>query len=214
MAGEVTYDVRFTDFHPITGKFSAFRLSSSQLQWGIYSSSTITLNSVNPAEGIGKYQVVAGADGDLYISSGFTGTTNPDITTSAPTVTFGTLAVRSPYTGNIVAGVISMSSTTKMDNMMDAGFVFAVHGGLIVDVISTSRGDLPLSDVKTGGTYTISNLPGGTTLNPQPSAIYGVDAAFWTSTPSIHKAIGIPPLVVDLRGGSTGTADLQMSPLW
>jgi len=214
MAGEVPYDVRVTDFHPITGKFSAFKLSSSQLQWGVYSGGTITLNAVNPAEGVGNYQAVAEADGDLYIASGFTGTTNPNITSSSPTVTFGTLAVVSTYTGNTVAGVISMSSTTKMDDAMDTGFVFAVHGGLFVDAISTSRGDLPLSDVKSGGTYTISNLPGGTTLNPLPSAFYGIDAEFWSSSTSTHEAIAIPPIVVDLRSGSTETADLEMFPLW
>jgi len=214
MSGEVPYEIRFTDFHPITGKFSAFMLSNSKLLWGLYSSTTITLNAVNPAEGRGSYQAVAAADGDLYVASGFTGTTNPNITSFSPTVTFGNLAVEPPYTRNTVAGVISMSSTTKMDNAMDTGFVFAAHGGLFIDAISTSRGDLPLSDVSTGGTYTISNLPGGTTLNPLPSAFFGVDAEFWSSTTSTHEAIAIPPVVVDLRSGSTDTADLSMFPLW
>ena len=85
-------------------------------------------------------------------------------------------------------------------------------GGLIVDTISTGRGDLPLSDVSTGGTYTISNLPGGTMADPMPSAFYGVDASHWSSTSSTYEAITVSQ-VVDLRSGND-TENLQMIPLW
>ena len=212
--GEVPYDVRFRHFNPLTGAFSGFSLSKSQLQWGVYSSGTITLTAVNPSEGVGGYQVVAGADEDLYDRSAFPGTANPNITSTPPhSVTFGTLTVASPWKGNTVTGVISMLSPTKMNNKMDTGVVFAVHGGLIVDAISTTRGDMPLSDVNSGGTYTISNIPGGTTQNPLPSAFYGIDAALWSSTTSTYKAIATTPQVVDLRSGDD-IANLVMLPLW
>ncbi|HYA86842.1 MAG TPA: hypothetical protein VEI57_07260 [Nitrospirota bacterium] len=127
-------------------------LSNSTLQWGVYSGSTITLNTVNPAEGIGEYQAVASAGEELYNRSAFPGSAN--ITSSSPTVTFETpLTVVSPWMGNTVTGVISMANSTRMDNEMDTGVVFAVYGGKIVDAISTLRGDLPQSDVSTGGTY-------------------------------------------------------------
>ena len=218
---EVPYEVRFRHFNPLTGALTGFMLSNSTLQWGVYSSSTITLTAVNPAEGIGGYQAVAGADIDLYIASGFTGTTHPNIISTAPTVTFETpLTVVSPWTGNTVTGVISMSSPTAMDNTMDTGVVFAVHGGLIVDTISTMRGDLPQSDVATGGSYTIPNLPGGTSQDPQPTAFYGIDAAFWSSTTTSFEEIAIPnhaaiaiPQIVDLRSGDD-TANLEMFPIW
>ncbi|HUK99367.1 MAG TPA: hypothetical protein VLX29_00765, partial [Nitrospirota bacterium] len=122
--------------------------------------------------------------------------------------------------GNSITGVISMLSPTMMDNKFNSGVVFAVHRGLIVDTISTMIGDLPLSDVSTGGSYTIFNLPGGSTGTPLPSAIYGVDAIFWsTSTASFEKimvpnytAIAIPK-IADLSTGD-GTANLKMIPLF
>jgi len=214
MAGEVPYDVRFRHFHPITGTFNQFMLSKGQLNWGVYSSNTITLNAVDPAEGLEGYQVVAGADGELYDRSAFSGSVNPTITSVPAThsVILGALTVTSPWQGNTVTGRISMSNPTTMNNNMDTGVVFAVHGGLIVNAISTMRNDMPFSDVYTGGTYTISNIPGGTTQNPLPSAFYGIDAALWSSTTSTYKAIAIPQ-VVDLRSGND-TADLQMLPLW
>ncbi len=216
---EVPYEVRFRHFNPLTGAFSGFMLSDGQLQWGLYSSSTVTLYAVNPFEGVGGFQAVAGADQSLYSPSAFPGAAN--ITDSSPSIAFGTpLSVISPWSGNNIYGVISMSSTTAMDNKFNNGVVFAVHRGLIVDAISTKIGDLPLSDVSTGGSYTISNLPGGSTGNPLPTAVYGVDAVLWsTSTATFgefmvpnYTAIAIPE-IADLRTGD-GTANLEMLPLF
>jgi len=216
---EVPYEVRFRHFNPLTGAFSGFMLSDGQLQWGLYSSSTVTLTAVTPTEGIGSYRAVAGADQALYNQSAFPGSAN--ITALSPTVSFGTpLTVVSPWTGNAITGVISLSSPTVMDNTMDNGVVFAVHRGLIVDAISTLRSDLPSGDVSTGGTYTIPNLPGGSTLNPLPSAIYGVDAVLWSSATTTFGKLAIPtyaaialPQDADLRTGN-GTANFEMFPLW
>jgi len=206
---EVPYDIRFRHFNPLTGAFTGFMMSNSPLQWGVYSSSTITLNTVNPAEGVGGYQAVAAGDGELYNPSAFPGSAN--ITSSSPTVTFAALTVVSPYSANTVTGLISMLSPSVMDNKMNTGVVFAVHRGLITNAISTFAGNLPLADVSSGGTYTISDLPGGNTT-ALPSAFYGIDAAFWSSTPGF-AAIAFPPEVVDLRNGN-GTANLTMFPLW
>jgi len=133
--------------------------------------------------------------------------------------------VISPYTGNTVTGVISMSSPTHMDNKMDNGIVFVVYCGVIINSISTDAGTLPLSDVKTGGSYTIANLPGGTAQNPLTTAFYGIDADFWSSatatnpftdmvvTFATYEAVAFPPQEVDLRTGND-TANLTMYPLF
>jgi len=216
---EVPYEVRFRHFNPLTGAFSGFMLSDGQLQWGLYSSSTVTFTAVDPVEGDGGYQAVAGADESLYSPSALPGSAN--ITDSSPLVAFGTpLTVISPWSGNTITGVISMLSPTAMDGKFNTGVVFAVHRGLIVDAISTMIGDLPVSDVSTGGSYTISNLPGGSTLNPLPSAIYGVEAVLWSTSTATFEKIMIPnytaiaiPQIADLRTGD-GTANLDMLPLF
>ena len=210
---EYPYEVRFRHFNPITGSFSGFMLSNSPLRWGVYSSisSTITFTAADPAEcvsGAGCYQAVAGADEELYNSSGFPGSI---ITSSSPTVTFDPLTVMSPWQGNKITGVISLSSPTAMTGKMNTGVVLAVHRGLIVNAISTFEDTLPASVVSTGGTYTISNLPGGTATTPLPSAFYAVDAVFWASppVPEPYQAIAFPPQFADLRTGD-GTANLTM----
>lgn len=123
------YEIWFRHFNPLTGVFSGFKLSNSQVQLGVYSS-TITLNAVTSREGIGGYQVVAGADAELYVPSAFPGYSYPNITSFSTNTAFDTLTVVSPWAGNTVTGVISMSSTTAMGSEMDTGVVFAVNGGL------------------------------------------------------------------------------------
>jgi uncharacterized protein DUF4382 len=210
--GDYPYDIRFRHFNPMTGKFSGFMLSNSQLQWGVYNSSAISFNTVTPVEGVGGYQAVAFADGELYNHTPFPGNTDPNMTYSSPTVSFGTITMLFPWCGNSITGSISMSDPTSMYNKMDTGVVFAVYGGMIVDTISTERSDKPLSNVRNGGTYTILNLPGGTTANPMSSAYYGVDASLWSSTISTYKSLTTPQ-TVDLRSGND-TANLQLLPLW
>jgi hypothetical protein len=204
---EWPYDVRVSQFHPILGIFLNFPLSNSLISWGTYSSNPISFTTVTPAEGVGGYQAVAGALDALYVRSAFTGTLSPNVTFSAPTVTFGTLAVKPPWHSNKISGVITPRTST---GLMDTGVAFAVHGGLIVDAISTLKGDLPLADIETGGTYTISNLPGGTAGTPLPFAWYGVDVISWsTTTPTTGVGLAVPA-VVDLSTGDATGIDMDM----
>ena len=210
-AGDSPYDIRFRHFNPMTGRFSGFMLSNSPLQWGVYSSGTITFTTVSPLEGIGGYQAVAFALVDLYNHTPFPGAANPNMTYSSPTVSFGTLTVLAPWCENSITGMISMSEPGSMDNRMDTGVIFVVYGGMIVDSISTERGDRPQPNVRTGGSFTMFNIPGGTASDPMPSAYYGIDASLWSSTTSTIRSIPTPT-IVDLRYGND-TANLQMLPL-
>ncbi len=117
--------------------------------------------------------------------------------------------------GNSVTGSIVLTDS-KMNNKMDSGLLFAVHGGMIVDAINigtTPLGSLtPGGQIGAGGSYTITNLPGGSPGSPLAGAFYGIDAVGWSSVNSTYKSIAIPQ-IVDLRTGNDG-ATMDMLPLW
>lgn len=187
---EYPYEVRYRHFNPLTGTFTNYELSHSQLRFGLYNSSTITTSPVTPVETVGGYQASAGAL--LYDRSALPG--SPNITYSSPTVTFASLTPKSGI-ANSITGTIDMSGIPPADySKFTNGYVFAVHGGMIVnsvDVHSTMSGG--------GGAYTIPNLASGF-----PGAFYGVEAIGWASNLSI-RAIAFPPGFVDLSSGSNAT---------
>ncbi len=198
-ADEYPYEIRFRHFNPLTGAFVVpFPLSNDVLRVGTYGTPPISLSTATPIEGTGGYKAAAGAI--LYDRSAY------QTVSSASVVSFGPLAVSSPYQGNAVSGSISMAMPAVMNNKMDKGVLFAVRGGMIVNAINVD------AQMATGGTYTMSNIPGGSPATPMPGAFYGIEAVGWTSTLSSYRAIAIPQ-VVDLRTGDD-TADLQMLQLW
>jgi hypothetical protein len=103
--------------------------------------------------------------------------------------------------------MISMMAPA-MNNTMDRGVLFAVHGGMIVNEINigTSGGQ-----IASGGTYTLSNLPGGSAVTPLFGAFYGIEPLGWSSTTPSAKAFAIHR-IVDLSTGDD-TADFIMLPL-
>jgi len=207
--GEYPYEIRFRHFNPLWGGFhQTFMLNNDQVQVGNYVSNGVisALTLTTPNEGVGGYDAIAGAI--LFDRSAAV-----PVSSATTTVAFTTpLSVQSPYQGNSASGMISLGTTTamntKMTGKMDSGLLFAVNGGMIVDAI---RAD---SQMISGGTYTISNLPGGTAGTPLLGAFYGIDAVGWLSTDptGIYKAIAIPQ-IVDLSTGND-TANLTMLPLW
>ena len=204
-AGEYPYEIRFRHFNPLWGGFRQnFMLNDDQVQVGTFVSSgaTLSFTQVTPVSGAGNYNAVAGAI--LYSRSAPALVTGSTTTVSFP----APLAVMSPYQDNSITGSIVMNNAMKMNNKMDRGLLFAVHGGMIVNAIGVN------SQMVTGGAYTMTNLPGGTPATPLPGAFYGVDALGWLSSnpTGTYRAIAIPQ-IVDLRTGDD-TADLDMLPLW
>ncbi len=217
-AGEYPYEIRFRHFNPLWGGFrKTFELSSDQIQVGNFVSNGVVsaFTATSPAEGAGNFQAVAGAI--LFSRS-----TSTLVSSSTGTVSFPTpLTVIAPYQGNSVTGSVVLSNPGKMDGTMDNGLLFAVHGGMIVNSINigtTAFGNLaPGGQITNGGTYTISNLPGGSSDFPLPGAFYGIDAFGWSSSPMPmstlpYMSIAVPQ-VVDLSTAN-GSADMQMLPLW
>jgi hypothetical protein len=101
-----------------------------------------------------------------------------------------------------------MNNPLRMNGVMDTGFLFASHGGMIVNAIDVG------SLMGTGASYSLPNVPGGTPANPLPLAFYGIEAVGWEAArPRLHKAIAVPA-IADLRTGSDAGITMDMLPLW
>jgi hypothetical protein len=210
IVAEAPYEIRFRHFNPITGDFKTYPLSSMPILLGTYGTTTISFSSITPQEGIGGFK--AAADAILFDRSGYSSI----ITAVSPTVTFGPLSVQSPWQGNTISGSIVMSNSLKMNNTMDNGVLFIVHGGMIVNAMSV--GQSAGNQMATGGTYTMPNIPGGTPAKPLPIAFYGVEAIGWSTgtmpaSMRHYKAIAIPA-IADLRIGDDMSTNLDMLSLW
>ncbi len=202
---EYPYEIRFRHFNPLLGEFRGFKLSSDPLEVATYTTGTLSFTTTTPFQGNGGYNAVA--DAILYKPSA-----SIPVTSLTTTVAFSSsLTVDTPWTGNAVSGLIAMKTPT-MNNKMDQGVLFATHGGMIVHAVQVD------SQMVSGGTYSITNLAGGSAGTPLPSAFYGISAIGWSANPILpgglrhYKAVAIPQ-VVDLRTGND-TADLTMLPLW
>jgi hypothetical protein len=203
-AGEVPYEIRFRHFIPLTGEFADYPLSNEPILVGTYGTPPISLTTTTPVETVGHFQAVA--DAILYDRSGWGNL----VSASSPTATIMPLSVQSLWSANTISGNITMSNPTRMNNKMDNGIVFAVHGGMIVNAIEVN------SQMATGGTYTMPNMPGGTSGSLHPLAFYGVEAIGWSSSPmpgsnKLFRAIAIPA-IADLRTGDDTSVTMDMRP--
>ncbi|HET7317501.1 MAG TPA: hypothetical protein VFK23_00050, partial [Nitrospirota bacterium] len=153
-------------------------------------------------EGVGGYQVVG--DAILYDRSAWSNI----VSASSPTFTIAQLSVQSPWTGNTISGSITMNNAIKMNGVMNRGFLFVAHGGMIVSAINVS------AQMDSGGAYNVPDIPGGTAAQPLPLAFYGVEAVGWQALfPRLHKAIAVPA-IADVRAGDATGVDMNMLPLW
>ncbi len=192
--GEVPYEVRFRHFDPLTGRFAGFLLSSDPLRVGVYDPSGISLTTTAPVEGNGGFKAEAGAI--LHERSGFM-----TVTQGSPVASFGTLNVIAPATSRSVSGAIIIPQDKT--GLMDRGVLFAVHGGMIVNAMQADG----LMDH--GGSYALSNLPGGSSVQPIPMAFYGIEAFGWKADDPAVRSVAIPRFV-DLRTADAAGIDLNM----
>lgn len=195
-AEEVPYEIRFRHFNPLTGQFRNFLMSSDSLQVATFNTSTITLSPATPVEGNGGYKAFSGAMLHNHSDAVL-------VTSATQTVAFSTLAVSLPATSRSVSGTITVPETFA-PGFLDRGVLFASHGGMIVNAINVD------SQMVSGGTFTISNLPGGTTAQPLPRAFYGIDAFGWSVTNPLNKATATPAFV-NLTSDDASGVDLTMT---
>jgi len=194
--GEVPYEVRYRHVNPFTGVFTdPIPLSTGPVQLGSYvAGATPTLVSTPVAQGNGNFLVYAGAPD--YTRTAATSGTLMGTAGATPTFTLpATLSVNSAVaTANSLSGTI----TQAVANTYDSGYLVVVRMGTIVDTI-------PLASVLTanggtGGSFSVGNLPGGSTASPLPSAYYYVYARVWNST---------APATTTRRIDFSGYADLR-----
>jgi len=198
-SGELPYEIRFRHLNPVTGQFSGFQLSSDQVWVGTYNSGAISgLTLTTPMEGLGKFGAVA--DAVLYDRSA-----SQLVSSVTPTpLSLGSLNPTAPAVSRSISGTITVPSMGM--GMMNNGVLFAVHGGMIVNTLNNGNYGSMSSLMMSGGSYTMANLPGGSSATPLPGAFYGVEALGWSPT---ALGIGIPR-VADLRTGDDTGVDMQM----
>ncbi|OGW34603.1 MAG: hypothetical protein A2X58_01905 [Nitrospirae bacterium GWC2_56_14] len=195
--GEVPYDIRFRHFNPLTGQILGFPLSSDPLQVGTYNASIITLSTVTPVEGTGGYQAVAGAP--LYtIDLG-----SAPVSSSTGTLSLGMLNVTAPLAARSVSGSIMVPETFAPGTGFDRGILFAVHGGMIVNAMNVN------AQIASGGSYTMTNLPGGTAQLPFPRACYAMEVVGWSSENPATRGVAVPRFV-NLSTSDAAGIDLNL----
>jgi hypothetical protein len=192
VSGEVPYLVEQAPIDPYNKNFaSAEALSTGTLDYGTYSSGSVSLTAATPTEGAGTFRVAATAP--LYADGSLTPTVKPAGGTAVATVAPAALTVESGATATTVP-----FSVTNSGNF-NAGQLIVSHDGAIVAAAD-------LTPIVTGGnrgTVQIS-LPGGTSSSTYASGLYYVSVRMWnTSSPSTTITRETYPTALDIRSGAT-----------
>jgi hypothetical protein len=189
--GEVPYLIEQAPIDPFSRTFASDKaVSSGAIQYGTFSSGSVTLTSNNPAEGASTYRVAATAP--LFADGVLTTT----VAAATKNLTVPTLSVASGATSN--TPTLTISQTTP--GTYNQGELIISHDGAIV---ATAILD---SILATGATrsLTISGLPGGGgTSGTFAPALYYVSVRVWNSgNPAQPLKREIYPAALDLRNGS------------
>ena len=190
----VPFAVRTYHLNPYTGKFpSPIQLVSGAIQ--VYDFSTGRMNGPASDATTTPESFAAVAEAPLYGRSA-----GVDVAGAAGTTVAFTPNPLLPLPGaNRIDTAISMPAT--MIGALDKGYIFITYGGLIIDCY-----DLDALMAAGGGSYSISNLPGGTAATPLPGAFYGVSVFGWGGG---NFASG-SQLQVDLTRGNRAAAITMM----
>lgn len=217
-ADNVPYHVRYRHLDPFKGTFhDNIALSSGQFHFGVYTDNVtpVSFTAVDPVETAGGFKMAASAGlGNIrftrmyYSASGLVSDyASADTVTPADadtTVAFpGRLPITPPARGNQVAGLMTVPMTMGADLAYAA--VFAVHGGMVIDRLDTFTAGPPYMRGNVYG-FAMGALPGGSPVDPLPTALYGVEA--YGFSPGIF-AIGISRLA-DLRTGDDNVGNFTM----
>jgi hypothetical protein len=199
-SGEVPYLIEEEPIDPFSRIFYADKaVSSGAIQYGTFSSGSVTLTSNNPAEGASTYRVAATAP--LFADGVLTTT----VAAATKNLTVPTLSVASGATSNIPT--LTISQTTP--GTYNQGDLIISHDGAIV---ATAILD---SILATGATrsLTISGLPGGGgTSGTFAPALYYVSVRVWNSgNPAQPLKREIYPAALDLRNGSLTAYSLAIN---
>lgn len=214
-AGEVPYEVLSRDVDPFTGSFQdPISLSAGRLHVGTYANNLLGIgcSPVTPLEGNGGF--VASADAVLFarkyypFSDNVASATVITVADNGATLAFtDRLPVKSPPSvagGNTISGTMSLPS--QLGWTPDNVVLFAVRGGMIVDSMFLAN---PFAAGRSAS-YTMNNLPGGSSAAPLSEAIYEIEAIGFGALDNV--AYGMPRMA-DLRMGNDNGADFAFEPM-
>jgi Domain of unknown function (DUF4382) len=203
--GEVPYAIDEVGLDPINLNLqTAEPLSASTIQVGTYASSgsTITLTSATPQEGASKYRV--GATAPLYADNVGTAIVAPPAAATTPPTTTTTTTPPSSTADSTVpsptltpsngSATASITANISQASSYAGGELLVSHNGAVIGTAAIGS-----TTLASGGSVTVSGLPGGST------AQYYLSVIVWDAAGTMtYQSITSP---VNLSGGSvTGVA--------
>jgi hypothetical protein len=196
-SGEVPYLVEEAPIDPFARNFaSSVPLSAQTIDYGTLSSGSVTPTTATPTEGASTYRVSATAPlfTDGALTTTVTSSTGP-VTPAEPTVESGAVGTS-----------VSFSIKETTSGKYNAGWLIISHDGAIV-----STADLGPVLSTSGGTVTVTGIPGGTSSAKYASGLYYVSVRTWNTThPATPLNREIYPAALDLRSGATSTFSLSI----
>jgi len=204
---ELPYEVRYRHVNPFTGVFTDDIPLSLGPIWlgGFVLGGDPTLVSNTPTQGLGGFLVAASALGYQWTaasSGNLTGTAGNVSTFTMP----ASLAVPTGTSYDSISGNIAQA----VPGTYDSGYLVAVRMGTIVTTIPIST--ILTSNGGAGGSYTVSNLPGGSPAQNLPGAFYYLYARVWNSANPLTtlKRIDVSGYA-DLRAGSASGMNVTLN---
>ncbi len=204
LTGGPTYEVRFQGVNPFTGIFTLDEpLSASDLQVGDYAGGNPMPGPVAPMGGAGTFMPYGDAP-YFTRTAAVTGSLSTP-TSGVASFAIGSLGIASPASADSISGMITVGTAGQYDS----GFLIVSHDGYIVTT-------LPLGPLfgagGTGGSYSIQNIPGGSSSQSFAQGLYYLHAFVWNSAHPFLTLKRIEDLVVvDLRNGSATNVDLTLN---
>jgi hypothetical protein len=199
LSAEVPYLVEVRAVDPTSGLFaSAQNLSGGSLQYGTYTSGTISLTTVNPGQGAATYTVGAinPAYGTATLATTVTAPADP--ATTAP-FTLNAPPVPTGSSANAIQGTISVGTSAY-----DTAELFLTYNGTLVAAapltgyLGSSRGTLSLNAI----------APGGSTAATYAAGVYYAEVWAWNSANPTTTLTRLPyGSTIDMSAGNaTGVA--------
>jgi hypothetical protein len=170
VSGEVPYLIYQTPMDPFSRTlYEDQSLSEGTIDYGTYSSGTVTLQSVTPVEGAGVYLVAATAT--LFADGVFGATVAPPQS--------GTVLVTVPALlpgGGGASGTIPVTISPATNGKYDKGELIVSHDGAVVQTVAIDS----LLTQNSGTTLQVAGLPaGGGSFD---NSVYYLSVRAWRST--------------------------------
>ncbi len=170
VSGEVPYLVYQTQMDPFSRTlYEDQSLSQGTIDYGTYSSGTVTLQTVPPVEGAGVYLLAATAT--MFADGAFGATVAPPQS--------GTVLVTVPAllpAGGAASGIIPVTISPATNGKYDKGELIVSHDGAVVQTVAIDS----LLTQNSGTTLQVAGLPAGGGLFD--NSIYYLSVRAWRST--------------------------------